>query len=714
MNKKLLFSSVAAVALCASCSDNILEEMESAPVAQGQERPTVEATVKFGKASDTRLTLAGVWENGDVINAMLMDRVSPTAPNYYYSDPAAWAAYSWSGKYELVNYINTNYPFSYNAKEDLWHAPTRLVEGNYFFTYNGNAAKSEEGEPTYDGSRQHMHELTKQVQYGGTKADMQKAYGDNQYYVGYAKIKSTDDKGAKVTDLTDVIMVPVLNPIGFQIKNIGTETYKINKIAITGSNLASKITIAPRNSGINTASHDEIIELLNARTTLAYPQNNANAIVEALPGSACNYSEVTLDKPFAVKTGESLYIAANVFATDYAVAPGDLTISIFSDKGLIDNVDLTYIHTTIGGADEVLTNNAISDLSAINNIKLQFDDNSIDRPVVLEVRNADDLMQFIGWNKGRNTTYSAILLNDIEITKAITDAVKANVTSATPGSRLYISQNGNALSVAAGADLSVFDWSDDITVNGDITVNSNVTIAEVAEGVTVKLGAKATDVVVTLNNGTIDATGVKLSAAAAITNSADATVKVKNSDATITDGNVEISGVANNITGTANVKLLSGAEYDAAGAATGVLTLTEVNETYMQGAHSKVVASTTMANVEKFVAISVTEIEVSDATISIAKDKDYTAATIVAPKATTITLGEAAKATIEAKSNVSIAAGKNANVTVTIAAGKTATVESADATATITIDGAGNSVVKKSVPAATITLINGGSKKDWR
>ena len=123
MKTKHLFFATALVASFASCTnEEIVEQQGVANV----ERPTVE-NVKLnfvGEGVESRLAFGSngyAWEADDVIGALNMDQ--PASGN------------KWSTKYDLKNFINTSYPFTYDAEAGTWGTPGKMLEVNYFFAF---------------------------------------------------------------------------------------------------------------------------------------------------------------------------------------------------------------------------------------------------------------------------------------------------------------------------------------------------------------------------------------------------------------------------------------------------------------------------------------------------------------------------------------------------------------------------------------------------
>lgn len=468
--KHLLFAAALPLAF-AACQN---EEFESAnsPELSNDQRPLVEVNLNFQKGeANTRVDYDGTkytWTADDKIGAFLMDEIASTNRPF---GPTAddWAKETWLQHYELVDYIHTDYPFSWNAKSNAWEAPSKLQEGNYFF-----ACPYE----TYEGKRQLIHYIDGQKQTGGTVADMNAAIAKNQYFIGYAQVQAgTENKEA----LKDVIMAPVLAPIKVTLRNIGTVAKDIEKIIIRGKKVATALTVNPTDATYGGTDSDGFIkdgQVYNLGTagssvgssdTFNYANligatedvhtvasdmpvyNIASGATDYKQGDALrqivktSYSAVTeipsYEKQAMLTFTEPVKVAGNNGEIHFAVMvntipeiqPGEgvLTMDIITTQGQITNIDLTEKKEaeTTGGLkpNTVLTNNAIKSLkpSVKNELIIQFDNNSVVKAQELEVQDGEQLMAFINWNAENARVNTATLIKDVKFTKEMYDALKA-------------------------------------------------------------------------------------------------------------------------------------------------------------------------------------------------------------------------------------------------------------------------------------------------
>lgn len=490
MRTKHLFSAAMLTALFAACSNEEFVN-PTAPTVANDGRPTVEnVKLDFGKTidgeSNTRVAFDPSngqysWVDGDKVGALLMDELNATIRPY--ENPEEWAKLSWLEKYELSNYIHTDYPFIYNKTDNTWNSNAAMLEGNYFFAY------PYEG---YDSRRQLIHSIAGQTQKDGSLDATAEAFGRNQYWIGYSQIK----EGNKTAEaLTNVEMVRVLAPIRFQIKLIGTQEYKINKVTVQGTNVRTLLTIDPTcgfnlldgnlsvgykgengtgvynlkpsgsdNKYFNYANYlgdpnrgtdfpaipemkEEVYDHTQPAITGASNTNQVyniddesnynrfNALraivdVESVKGDEVQYAEMVYETEQTLSKEKDMVYGVIFVNPDLAVPAGGLKMSIYTDRGIIQDINLTIVNTEIEkaqGKTTVITDKAISKLtpSTQNLITIQVDDNSINAADILTVNNDDDLRQLIGWNKSINRPYLAVLANDATLTKDMVETLRA-------------------------------------------------------------------------------------------------------------------------------------------------------------------------------------------------------------------------------------------------------------------------------------------------
>ena len=561
MKTKFLFSAAILSFMFAACTNDDLVQAPKADLDNNGRIMVGKVTLDFGNTPSTRMdydseTDKFAWDGTETIGALLMDEVYGTASDYRpYKNPDEWANLTWNEKYTLTDYINTDYPFTWDATEKAWVSNAKMLEGNYFFAY------PYEG---YSGQRQLVHSLANQVQEGITKEAMEASAAKNQYWIGYSQINA----GIENKDvLATVKMARVLAPISFAIKVIGTEKYTIKKVTIQGKDLKTMITIDPTNATYTGKQGTKQYNLEDGQGTsntkfnyanftgnetdlytngtpagtevqnIVYNIDNADnyvwgdairaAVYAGANASADKeYAELYINNAPAIGTGDALVYGMIFVNTDDNVGSGELKMSIYTDKGIVKDIDLTKVNTEIkAGTVTAITDKAVSVLTPTtrNFINIQIDDNSFDATDGLVVNNVDDLARFIDWNLSKNRTFTATLANNNTLTKEMVTKLKAaQAAPATPENLLKVeatSGQSQKLIIAADVDADVLNYIDvsdvDVEILGEVTVDDAKAVKLpttpkkiiVAEGAELTLSAVSKAQLDVENNGDIKVDG---------------------------------------------------------------------------------------------------------------------------------------------------------------------------------------------------------------
>lgn len=523
-------------ALFAACVNDDFETISKQQNAASDGRPTVsDVKLEFAQAEDpaTRVIFDGKyhWQSNDTIGALLMDNVKFLGENR-----------SWLEKYGLVEYIHTSYPFTYNSTEDTWGCNTKMLEGNYFFAYPWES---------YDGQRKVTHSLLNQSQEGIGANVVAESYAKNQFFIGYSRIMA----GAEAKDVLNTVeMVSTLGAIQLRITNTGTQTYHINKVVLSGhDDVASVLTFDPTDAqyGTTTAadkwnlqgtiysnffnyanyegeeSENELYQfgvaanpsdyVYNIESGDEYERNAAlRAVVKEYPSTEQSAQLIingSADeralRPHAANTAYVL-IMCNPLEIGTANGTDKLLLSIYTDEGFVQNIDLAEIHAE--SADyTVVTDSKIEEVSPSksNTIGIQIDDNSFIVPEKMDIYNSSDLLQFVKWNTTvvgeRKAT--ATLKQDVTFTAEILEALKANKNTS-------VTIDGtNELTLAEDVPANVLDDKQltisngtSVKVEGDLVLteeSDKVAVITVAEGATLSINEEKAVVSDIDNYGTL-------------------------------------------------------------------------------------------------------------------------------------------------------------------------------------------------------------------
>ena len=528
MRTKHVLMTTALMALFAACTnDEFISNEQGIQSGDAALRPSVDVTLNVlgdGNA-DTRLTYNGKYnfEDGkDVIGALLMDKL--VGEDRPFNDLEAWEEKPWLQRYELVDYINTDYPFKRNNGQ--WSTDAKMLEGNYFFAFPF---------ASYEGYREAVHSIGEQVQYG---QDIDKAYADNQFFIGYNRIHA-GTQGEEVMNAS-LELVPVLGTVGIQVKNVGTEDLTVKKIVLAtkiteeenrAKGLSTLLKIDPTdalytgsiqgaekadgynldNSKIsswadeadqkyfNYANYEEMqnvngewkyIEKFNERYTVdgdlvnntekSANYNRREALRSVVKGVAASdqRAELTIENSPVLKPTEyaNFAIMTNIYDYD-ADAKNEIYAYIYTDRGLVGEVPLAGVNFEVntgagnnGKGVTVISNNPLVKINPNHSITvaLAVDNNSAQAPNEMNVYNEEDLAQLIEWNEGLQRIYQAKLMNDMTLTKEMSDMLTASGWSR---SQMIITTGEKKLEIAADAAKNILDH---ILVDGNVEVLGDV------------------------------------------------------------------------------------------------------------------------------------------------------------------------------------------------------------------------------------------------
>lgn len=641
--KHLLFAAALPLAF-AACQNEEFESAGSAELSKDQ-RPLVEVKLNFQKeGADTRVSYNGTkneygWQSTDKIGAFLMDEVvSSNRPFGATADE--WAKESWLEHYKLVNYIHTDYPFSWNATTKEWTAPSKLQEGNYFF-----ACPYE----TYEGQRQLIHYLDGQTQTGGTEANMNAAIAKNQYFIGYGQVKAgTGNKEA----LKEVVMTPVLAPVKVTLRNIGTVAKNVEKVVIRGAQVSTALTVDPTDAAYYGTEADGSLKgendgktysLVGSNLPQAWSvkgdtyfnyanllgekedlyQNKGTNFVYNIASGATDYNQgdalrqtvhesytdndniPAIEQQAVLSFTKPVTVAANNGEIHFAVMVNTVpevkkynednstTTGLFMDiimtEGRITSIDLTNIlerENGLGGGlkeNTVITNNAIKSLKpgVKNELIIQFDNNSVVKAQEIEVQDEATLLAFIKWNQENQRINTATLIKDVTLTKEMYTIL----TSAANKGTLKVTGSGKLL-VADNVPVNVLNVLEKET-NTTVVLNGTRTLTKAVADKLV--GAEMT----IENQGTLNVTEAEVVANAAelvnygtIKVAKNASLKGTTSNKITNYGMIEnlggIYNVKNSVEGEAKgwIKTSAGDNHIADNEAGATIQLTSIKDTY--------------------------------------------------------------------------------------------------------------------------------------
>ena len=481
----------ALLSLFAACTnDDFVSYEQGAQSGDAAMRPTVDVTLNVLKSNgaDTRLAYdfdeGYQWEEGkDVIGALLMDKVIAKKGGQDFRPHdgiEAWEEMPWVDRYALVDYVNTDYPFTLQENGE-WKTDAKMLEGNYFFTFPF---------ASYNGNREAIHSIGEQVQDGVTNASLAEAYAKNNFFIGFSRIHAGTE-GEEVIS-SDLEMTPVLGALGVELINTGNQDFTVKKIILQSDAFHTLIKVNPTDANydgendadataegkiynlddsklpdgwgtgvfFNYANYEEMVKngedwtyaetfeerynnlsLVN-NTKKAYyneslnynRQNALRAVIEGIEGvdGADNRAELTVLNAPVMKANtpdvtQRFIIMTNIY--EYTKTPEAINLYIYTDKGMVGPVNITEIQAEVdtdGDGNKnvtVITENPIREIAPgiAKKVTLQIDDNSNQGAWGMSIYNESDLAQFIEWNKGTDRAFTATLMNDVTLTKEMSD-----------------------------------------------------------------------------------------------------------------------------------------------------------------------------------------------------------------------------------------------------------------------------------------------------
>lgn len=233
MRVKNLIALSAMTALFAACAEDF-DVASNAGVNQENRPSAGKVTLNFTENALTKAwdddLLKQKFEPGERIGAMLMD--------------------TWDGKdngiehYTFIDYVHTNYPFSYDGK--VWSTPDNapVSEGNYFFTYPYVPTFHDRGYVIYEvPSKQYNVDLET------GEYNLWQSVEDNQAYLGYSFVGTTTDN----VNTVDATLWPIFAAPKFSLVNETPGTLKLIKLIIRAPKdkdnnlelMPSKVAVAP-------------------------------------------------------------------------------------------------------------------------------------------------------------------------------------------------------------------------------------------------------------------------------------------------------------------------------------------------------------------------------------------------------------------------------------------------------------------------------------
>ena len=502
----------ALMSLFAACTnDDFISNGQGIQGGDAAMRPSVNVTlnVEEGSDADTRLAFGTKyeWEVGDTIGALLMDvMASDVRPN---DDLEAWQERPWVARYELVNYVKTDYPFT-RQENGTWTTNTKMLEGNYFFAYPF---------ASYKGNREAVHSIGEQIQNG---RDGRSSYADNQFFVGYGRIFAGTE-GNDVLNST-VEMTPVLGAIGITIESVAEKDFSVEKIVLTSDDFRTLIKLNPTqakyvgekvdadptynlnndllrgtwdgkqwgwtvtgNTYFNYANYEGNFEdeygdakhtwVNNTEESNNYDRANAlRKVVQKIDDSERRAELTIVNSPVLSTKDKATFV---IMTNEWRLNEGktnNIEAWVYTSEGIVGPVKISGVKKEVDEAKgvTVIADAVIEEVGPTipNNVTLQMTDNSLQAPAEMSVYNDSDLAQLIKWHEGAQGVYKAELKGDVTLTEEMSDMLTATDWK---NAHLVINNGDYTVTLASDVAANILDY---VLINGEVRVENKLTLGE--------------------------------------------------------------------------------------------------------------------------------------------------------------------------------------------------------------------------------------------
>lgn len=411
MKTKTLVSAMALPLLLAACSQ---EEFVSQSNNQGLDGRKVVGNVTFNvEMPETRMVVEGAkykWVGGDQFGACLMDEFTDNGFN--------WGETGWWSQFEVRDYIQTNYPFTRGEGENAsWSSEAVMQEGNYFFYFPYNSNLGGKRTPI------RLEVPTEQT------IDVNNPYGvlSKQLFVAYSPVYAEE---GKTKESVDIRMEPLLAFPGFGLKNVGTGSLNITRIAFVAEGGFSKVMEVVPATGADGSTMFDGGAYINA--TNDEKRSALKAIVR--PDDEEKAEKINLS------FGENGYqLGSQSTVNALMLIPEgkyeDPKLYIYSDYGLAI-ADLSEPHrdggSTPGATTNITNDRALTEIVYNDGayVSITFDNTSFAQPDEMVVSSTEDLEDLLEWsenNTDASLTYTAKVQGDnVQISKKVCDMLAAN------------------------------------------------------------------------------------------------------------------------------------------------------------------------------------------------------------------------------------------------------------------------------------------------
>ncbi|MBQ3190396.1 MAG: hypothetical protein IJB61_04030 [Bacteroides sp] len=457
--KVLLTTAALSVAFAACTNEEIIEQ--SATVSTDRiEVGALEINPQINPESRLHLEGSGfVFDKNDKLGACLMDEITES----YNVIPTP----AWRTRFDLVDYIQTNYKFVWNGSK--FQSDALLVEGNYFFYF------------PYDASMVKRNAFQKELasEQTFTVGSPRQTVLDNQVFIGHKAV--TADKQGDIESL-DIEMKAAHAYPAFRLNYSDTKEIQIKKVALK---------VAKHGEDGTEGAAGAFNTMLVVDPTSCY-FNNYETIIRGSYYSttdAATAEQISLSIPNVKMTANSqlagyIVVPAGVYAgegTGTGVDYSAMWMYIYTNKGLVKTyLDKKNPEQEPAGtpSDNVWTKGNYTDFKPNNGMLMEvgFSYDAISTPTDFVVSTTEDFELFMEWQKDQTvaTTLNAkIVGTDVVLSKNVMNVLNnKNLT-------LNIKADAAAtLTIPAGVPANTFDRINLTSDNIKVVNYADLTIAE--------------------------------------------------------------------------------------------------------------------------------------------------------------------------------------------------------------------------------------------
>ena len=246
MKAKYLFYSLALASAFTACTQ---DELFDAPALESNDaagRPVAGVVTFVNDDLNSRYNREKAdFEDGDKLGLYLMDEFRGIGEKLNANETPWKYQSAWWAMYDMVDYIQTNYGYVYDADTEEWvNRASQLNEGNYIalFPQNELATNRHDLWHAIKGNVD-MEDHSSKPRYYVNR--------DNQFFVGYEQILRDQKKGEATGELrADISMKPILTYQKFEFINEGSFNFKPKKVVFKahgGEALPNVAYIKPKN-----------------------------------------------------------------------------------------------------------------------------------------------------------------------------------------------------------------------------------------------------------------------------------------------------------------------------------------------------------------------------------------------------------------------------------------------------------------------------------